>query len=180
MLEVAEEAVMRVLVTFASAAGSTAGIAEWITGALLARGHDVVLRSVEEVTGLADYDAFVIGSAVHDQAWLPAAADFLTENRRALRGKPVWLFSVGSPGALRGPFRRWAMLEEVDILADLLKDVTPVDHRLFTGVITAATFGKFGALLFRALGGRFGDFRDWDEIEKWSASISAALAAQKS
>ncbi|MDX8052197.1 flavodoxin domain-containing protein [Lentzea sp. BCCO 10_0798] len=171
---------MKVLVAFASVAGSTAGIAEWIAGALLARGHDVVLRSVEEITGVTGHDAFVIGSAVHDQAWLPVAADFLTENRRGLRGKPVWLFSVGSPGALRGPLRRWAALEEVDILAELVKDVNPVEHRLFTGVVTAATFGKFGALLFRAVGGRFGDFRDWNAIENWSASIAAALAEQKS
>jgi menaquinone-dependent protoporphyrinogen oxidase len=171
---------MRVLVAFASAAGSTAGIAEWITGALLAHGHDVVLRSVEEVTDVAGYDAFVIGSAVHDQAWLPSAADFLTANRRDLRDKPVWLFSVGMPGAMRGTFRRWAMLEESDILAELLEDVTPVEHRLFTGVVTAETFGKFGALLFRAMGGRFGDFRDWAEIERWSASIADALAELKS
>ncbi|GAB2817889.1 flavodoxin domain-containing protein [Lentzea nigeriaca] len=171
---------MRVLVVYASAAGSTAGIAEWITGALMARGHEVELRSVEEVTGVADYDAFVIGSAVHDKAWLPAAADFLAQNRRTLCGKPVWLFSVGLPGALRGPLRRWAMLEETDILAELLRDVTPVEHRLFTGVITPSTFGKFGALLFRAMGGRFGDFRDWAEMERWSESIADVLAEQKS
>ncbi|MET8764899.1 flavodoxin domain-containing protein [Lentzea sp. NPDC004782] len=170
---------MRVLVAYASAAGSTAGVAEWITGALMARGHEVVLRPVEEVTDVAGYDAFVVGSAVHDQAWLPVAADFLAANRRGLSGKPVWLFSVGSPGALRGPLRRWAMLEENDILAELLMDVTPVEHRLFTGVLTAAAFGKFGALLFRAMGGRFGDFRDWAEMEKWSASIADALAEQK-
>jgi menaquinone-dependent protoporphyrinogen oxidase len=170
---------MRVLVVYASVAGSTAGVAEWITGALMARGHEVVLRSVEEATGVAGHDAFVIGSAVHDHSWLPAAADFLTANRRGLRGKPVWLFSVGAPGALRGPLRGWAMLEEADVLAELLGDVTPVEHRLFTGVITPATFGKVGALLFRAMGGRFGDFRDWAEIERWSASIADALAEQK-
>ncbi len=72
------------------------------------------------------------------------------------------------------------MLEENDILAALLDDVTPVEHRLFTGVVSAAAFGKVGALLFRAMGGRFGDFRDWAEIERWSASISEALAEQKS
>jgi menaquinone-dependent protoporphyrinogen oxidase len=171
---------MRVLVVYASVAGSTAGVAEWIAGAVMARGHEVVLRAVEEVDGVEGYDAFVIGSAVHDQSWLPLAADFLAANRRVLRDKLVWLFSVGSPGALRGPFRRWAMLEEADILAELLKDVTPVEHRLFTGVVTPATFGKFGALLFRAMGGRFGDFRDWVEIEKWSTSIADALAEQKS
>jgi len=66
--------------------------------------------------------------------------------------------------------------DEADVLAELLRDVTPVEHRLFTGVITPSTFGKFGALLFRAMGGRFGDFRDWAEIERWSASIADALA----
>jgi menaquinone-dependent protoporphyrinogen oxidase len=71
------------------------------------------------------------------------------------------------------------MLEENDILAELLRDVTPVEHRLFTGVLTAAAFGSFGALLFRAMGGRFGDFRDWAEIERWSASIADALAEQR-
>jgi hypothetical protein len=69
---------------------------------------------------------------------------------------------------------------EIDILADLLRDVTPLDHRLFTGVITAAMFGRFGALLFRALGGRFGDFRDWDEIEKWSTSSYRSVRAIRS
>lgn len=62
------------------------------------------------------------------------------------------------------------------VLAELFDDVIPVEHRLFTGVVTAATFGKIGALLFRAMGGRFGDFRDWDAIEKWSGSIADALA----
>ena len=171
---------MRILVAYATAAGSTAGVAEWITGALQARGHDVTLRSVDDVVDAEVYDAFVVGSAVHDQAWLPAGADFLTKHRRVLQGKPVWLFSVGSPGALRGPLRRWAMLEETDILAALLDDVTPVEHRLFTGVVTPATFGRAGAVLFRAMGGRFGDFRDWDAIEKWSATIAGVLAEQKS
>ncbi|WP_439657815.1 flavodoxin domain-containing protein [Lentzea sp. HUAS TT2] len=60
---------MKVLVGYATAAGSTAGIADWIAGALRARGHDVVVRSFDEVRGVSAYDAFVLGSAVHDQAW---------------------------------------------------------------------------------------------------------------
>lgn len=167
---------MKVLVVYATAEGSTAGIADWIAGALLARGHDVVVRSVDEVRDVRAYDAFVIGSAVHDRAWLPAGRAFLTEQRRALHGKPVWLFSVGLPGALRGPLRKWAAWGEADVLAGLVDDVDPVEHRLFTGVVTAGAFGWFGALVFRLVGGRFGDFRDWAEIERWSASISDVLA----
>ncbi|MET9226193.1 flavodoxin domain-containing protein [Lentzea sp. NPDC003310] len=171
---------MRVLVVYASAAGSTAGVAERIAGALQARGHEVTLRSVDEAVEVESYEAFVVGSAVHSQAWLPSRTAFLRKQRNGLLGKPVWLFSVGLPGALRGPFRRWAMLEENDVLARLLDFVTPIEHRLFTGVVVAAGFGRLGSLLFRAVGGRFGDFRDWDAIERWGASIADALAEQKS
>lgn len=77
---------------------------------------------------------------------------------------------------MRGPMRKWAGLEEEDILADLLDDVAPIEHRLCTGVVTAEAFGKFGAWVFQAMGGRFGDFRDWPAIESWATDIADALA----
>jgi menaquinone-dependent protoporphyrinogen oxidase len=167
---------MKVFVAYATAAGSTAGVADWIAGALLAHGHEVAVRAVDEVIDIRDYDAFVVGSAVHDQAWLPVGMAFLAKHRRALYGKPVWLFSVGLPGALRGPLGKWAEAKEADVLAALLDHVEPIEHRLFAGVVTPGAFGWFGALVFRVMGGRFGDFRDWAAIEKWTASIADALA----
>ena len=167
---------MRVLVAYATAAGSTAGVAEWVAGALLAHGHEVVVRSVDEAVDTQSYDAFVVGSAVHDQAWLPVGMAFLAKHRKALYGKPVWLFSVGLPGALRGPLRQWAEAKEADVLAVLLDHVDPIEHRLFAGFVTRGAFGWFGALVFRVVGGRFGDYRDWAAIEKWTASIADALA----
>ena len=92
-------------------------MAEWVAGALLAHGHEVVVRSVDEAVDTRSYDAFVVGSAVHDQAWLPVGMAFLAKHRKALYGKPVWLFSVGLPGALRGPLRQWAEAKEADVLA---------------------------------------------------------------
>ena len=167
---------MKVLVAYATAAGSTVGVADWIAGALLTRGHEVAVRSVDEPIDIQSYDAFVVGSAVHDQAWLPVGTAFLATNRKALYGKPVWLFSVGLPGAVRGPLRKWAEVKEADVLAALLDHVEPIEHRLFSGVVTSGAFGWFGALVFRLIGGRFGDFRDWAAIEKWTASIAEALA----
>lgn len=167
---------MRVLVGHASGGGSTASIAEAIAAALHARGHEVVARAMDEVSDAQSYDAYVLGSAVRGQAWLPLGRNFLAAQRKALCGKPVWLFSVGMPGALSGPWRRWASLAEADLLAGLLDHVAPIDHRLFTGVVSAERFGWFGALVFRAVGGRFGDFREWPAIEMWSSSIAEALS----
>ncbi|WP_112273825.1 flavodoxin domain-containing protein [Lentzea terrae] len=167
---------MKVLVAYATAAGSTVGVAQRIAEVLRAHGHVVATSSVDQVTDAENYDAYVVGSAVHDQAWLPSGAAFLSRERRKFVDKPVWLFSVGLPGSLHGPLRKWAGLEEPAILAHLREDVTPVEHRLFSGVVRAEMLGKFGALVFRAVGGRFGDFRDWQAIEQWAATIAGALA----
>ncbi|MFJ8962677.1 flavodoxin domain-containing protein [Lentzea sp. NPDC102401] len=166
---------MKVLVGFATAAGSTEGVAQRIAGIVRENGHEVETHNVDEVTDLHGYEAFIIGSAVHNQAWLPNAAAFLSRENPALSGKPVWLFSIGLPGALRGPMRKWAGLEESDILAGLADDVRPLGHELFTGVVTPQAFGKVGARVFRLMGGRFGDFRDWAAIDAWANQIAEDL-----
>jgi menaquinone-dependent protoporphyrinogen oxidase len=61
----------RVLVSYATAAGSTAGIAERIAGVLRTASRDAVCRPADPDPDLADFDALVLGSAVHDMAWLP-------------------------------------------------------------------------------------------------------------
>jgi menaquinone-dependent protoporphyrinogen oxidase len=166
---------MKVLVGFATAAGSTEGIARRIAGIVRGYGHEVETHNVDEVTDVSGYDAFVLGSAVHDQAWLPDAAAFLTRERQALSGKPVWLFSIGLPGALRWRMRKWAGLEESVILVGLASCVRPQAHRLFTGVVTRDAFGKVGAWKFRLMGGRFGDFRDWAAVDAWANQIAEDL-----
>ncbi|MFS8102183.1 flavodoxin domain-containing protein [Lentzea alba] len=165
---------MKVLVGFATAAGSTESVAQRIAGVVRGFGHETETCNVDEIADVHGYEAFVLGSAVHDQAWLPNASAFLSRERKALAGKPVWLFSVGLPGAYRGPMRKWVALEEADILAEL-DDVRPLGHRLFTGVVTPEAFDKAGVWMFRAAGGRFGDFRDWESIDAWAKEIGEEL-----
>lgn len=169
---------MRALVVYASAHGSTREIAERLGGVLAERGVQVDVRSVESVESvdeLEGYDAFVLGSAVHDQKWLPPARDFVHGHALALAGRPVWLFSVGMPGALRWPLSLFAMAEEPKLLVQFEGVVEPVGHRLFSGVVAADHLPRTGRLLFRAIGGRYGDYRDWPEIEAWAAQIAATM-----
>ena len=67
----------RVLVSYATAVGSTAGIAERIADVLRTAGRDVVCRPADPDLDLAGFDALVMGSAVHDMAWLPSAVTML-------------------------------------------------------------------------------------------------------
>jgi menaquinone-dependent protoporphyrinogen oxidase len=35
--------------------------------------------------------------------------------------------------------------------------------------------GRAGSLIFRLLGGRFGDYRDWTAVDAWTDDIATAL-----
>lgn len=124
-----------VLVGYASEHGSTRTVAERI-GARL--GADV--RSLDEVEDPGAYEAFVLGSAVHGQAWLPEAAAFVRANREMLAGRPVWVFSVGMPGALRGPWKLLAGKEEPQVIGAIQAALGPRGHRLFSGVVSRDHF----------------------------------------
>lgn len=166
---------MRVLVAHASAHGSTREIAEHIGAGLVARGLDVDVSAADAVESTGRYDAFVIGSAVHDQQWLAAARDLVERHGGEPADRPLWLFSVGMPGALRWPLSRLAYAEESKLLRQFDRSLKPVEHRLFSGVIAPGQLSMSGRLAFRAMCGRYGDYRDWSEIELWAAGIADRL-----
>ncbi|MBN1097068.1 hypothetical protein JKP76_14065 [Blastococcus sp. TML/C7B] len=97
----------QVLVAFATASGSTREIAERIGGRLRAVA-DVAMLPAGPGVELDRFDAFVIGSAVHDMAWLPPARGLAQRLAPVVRGRPVWFFSVaGIDPRGRRPGRGW-------------------------------------------------------------------------
>jgi menaquinone-dependent protoporphyrinogen oxidase len=166
---------VRILVTYASPHGSTRGIAERIAGRLLERGLRAECLPVRLVRTVADYDAVIVGSALHGRAWLPEAADFLWAHADALRSKPVWLFSVGIPGALPIPLRRLAIREGPGAVAPFLDIIRPRETRLFSGVLGKETFRPISRGILRLMGAHYGDFRDWVRIDSWTDGISQSV-----
>jgi menaquinone-dependent protoporphyrinogen oxidase len=166
---------VRVLVTCASPHGSTRGIAERVARRLRDSGLSVDCLPVEEAPAPEGYDAVVVGSALHNRAWMPEAAGFLTTYAAELAGKPVWLFSVGMPGALARPLRRPAMREGPQAVAPFVSLVRPRGTRLFSGVASRQQFPPVSRVILRLMGGHFGDFRDWADIDAWAAGIAADL-----
>lgn len=168
---------MRVLVGYASAHGSTREIAEHIAHRLAEGGLRAEARSLDEVESADAYDAFVLGSAVHNAAWLPAAVTFATGNRALLAEHPLWLFSVGSKDSLRGPLgrRMAANYPTPKGIAELQDALHPRDHRILTGVIRRSPHPGLSRLRVWVLGARYGDFRDWPAIDAWTETIATAL-----
>jgi menaquinone-dependent protoporphyrinogen oxidase len=160
----------RVLVGYATANGSTAEIAERIAARLRRPGCAVDCRPVGPAITPASYDAIVLGSAVHDMAWLAPALDFL---RRVDATWPTWFFSVGGV-APRGPVtRRLTDLEITRVEQGFPPAFRGGDHRLFAGVVRTAGLPLWGRVFWRLIGGRDGDHRDWAAIDRWAAGIAA-------
>ncbi|MEU5715863.1 flavodoxin domain-containing protein [Streptomyces sp. NPDC020403] len=167
---------VRVLVAFAGVHGSTRSIAEHIAGRLEERGRvrtDVL--PVEAVGDPGAYDMFVVGSAVHDMAWLPEARTFVLREAELLERRDLWLFSVGMPGALRGPWKALISQESDHVVGDLIERLRPRDHRLFSGVIAPEHLSTTGRMRLRAMGLRYGDYRDWPSVDAWAEEIGRVV-----
>jgi menaquinone-dependent protoporphyrinogen oxidase len=163
----------RILVTYATAAGSTSGVAERIAGTLQAAGADVACRPAGPDADLRSFGAFVVGSAVHNMAWLQPALDLLV--RVDETGRPVWCFSVGGIQP-RGRVTRAMTDRELQRIAQSFpRSLALRDHRMFGGIIDMRHTPLWGRLFFRATGGRPGDHRDWASIQAWGERIAADL-----
>jgi menaquinone-dependent protoporphyrinogen oxidase len=172
-----------VLVGYASAYGSTKGIAKEIGDRLTQAGLQVEVRPIDEIEEVDTYDAVVLGSAIHNRAWLPQAAVFVPTHSADLASRPVWLFSVSSVGdtsSFFGPrvarcMRR--MRKEPKEIAGFRRAIRPRGHRNFAGAIERAHWNLAGNLFLKALRGSYGDHRDWGDVDTWVDEIGRQLRA---
>ena len=174
---------MRVLVAYASRHGATQGIAERIAATLSAAGLDVDVSAMRDVREPEGYDAFILGSAVYMFRWLKDFTRFVHPHEKLLATRPLWLFSSGPLGT-----------DKVDKQG---RDVLEVSRAKDTGQVLERTKARGHAMFFGAysrgkpvgLAEQFvarmpaardampkGDFRDWETIEAWAASIAQELA----
>ncbi len=177
---------MRILVAYASRHGATRGIAERIARTLERPGLDVTLRATDAVDAVADYDAYIIGSAAYMSHWLKESATLVRRNRAVLAGRPVWLFSSGPIGTEMVDAKGRDVVEasKPEEFAELGEAIHPRDERVFFGAYDpdAEPIG-----FMERLGARFtrtpairkaipaGDFRDWPAIEAWAVGIAREL-----
>jgi len=172
---------MKVLVAFATAHGSTQGIANRLVDGLRSHGLDVRVAELADLDSLTGYDAAVMGSAVHSGKWLPEASRLVARHGHELGETPVWLFSVSSIGDSSSFFPGWVasllrkMRAENKEIAGFRKGLRVRGHRNFAGAIEKGDWGRGGDLFFRLSGGRFGDYRDWADVDAWADSIVLEL-----
>jgi menaquinone-dependent protoporphyrinogen oxidase len=168
----------KILVTYASRLGSTAGVAEAIGKTLHDNGAEVEVRRMEEVTDLTPYRAVVAGSAIRGKQWLPEAVQFMQAHQAELKQKPFAAFLVCMTLAMKsGEKYRPHVASFLDPVRAVAR---PVSEGLFAGALDIGKIPSFSdRLKFRlsVLFGvwREGDHRDWSAIRDWAASLGPLL-----
>jgi menaquinone-dependent protoporphyrinogen oxidase len=167
----------KILITYTSRTGSTAGVAEAISQTLAENGAEVDVRPMEQVTDISPYHAIVAGSAIQGKQWLPEALQFLQTHQAILGQKPFAAFLVCMTLAIgNGKYREQVsdFMQPVRIL------VKPVSEGLFAGVLNISKVPSLRERLMFRLSVIFGvwsegDHRDWDAIRAWAESIHPLL-----
>ena len=147
----------KILVAYATRAGSTAEVAQAMAEALRARsvGETVDVVPVKEVADLSPYRAVIVGSAVRYGKWLPEAVDFVAMHQAALAKVPTAFFLVSGFLKTDTPEMRAKVSAFLDPVRKIMRS------------------GKEG--LFAGKTAK-GDWRNWDEIRAWA--VQALLPSE--
>ena len=167
----------KILVAYASRAGSTAGVAEAIGVTLAESGAQVEVRPMNDVKDLAPYRAVVAGSAIHGGRWLPEAMQFMQTHQAALAQKPFAAFLVCMTLAMSNDKYREHVADWLEPVRALVR---PVSEGLFAGALDISKVPSFRDRLMFRLSVVFGvwsegDHRDWNAIRAWAESIRPLL-----
>ncbi|HUH67434.1 MAG TPA: flavodoxin domain-containing protein [Mycobacterium sp.] len=164
---------MRVLVSFGSRRGGTAGLAAMIGSALTEAGCDAVVRSAKDVGEVGGVDAVIVAGALYANRWHRDARRFVRRNASALRELPVWLVSSGPLDA---------SAEERDIpptrqVAKLARLVGARGHMTFGGRLEPTAKGFPASAMAKKTAG---DWRSPAHVHRWVNTVVGELHRPKS
>jgi menaquinone-dependent protoporphyrinogen oxidase len=160
----------RILVTYATRAGSTVDVAAAIGEKLAARGFSVDIKPVKEKPAISGYQAVLVGSAIRMGSWLPEAVDFVKTNAAALQQVPLAYFTVHANNRDDSEASRTARLA---YLKDVRSLVQSKAEGFFAGKIDPATLSLLDQMILKMVKSEVGDFRDFTKIRAWAQTVLA-------
>lgn len=164
-----------ILVNYASKYGATKEIARTIGDVLRQAGLQVEFNPVNGIRDLTPYTAVILGSAVYVGKWQRAAVDFLRMYEKDLAERPVWLFSSGPTGE-GDPLELMRGVRLPAALQPVIDCIQPRDITVFHGHINPDKINFIEKWAIKSFVKKpFGDFRDWNAITAWAASIAKTL-----
>lgn len=156
----------KILVTYATAAGSTAEVAQAI-GKTISGGNGAVdVLRVKEVKDLSPYRAVVVGTGIRNGRVYRATLNFLKQHQAALSQVPVAYFIVCMSVRDETEEGRFLLTFFENQMRSKAPQVQPVNVGFFAGKVDPETLPLPSRLIVKALKSEEGDFRDWDAIRE--------------
>jgi menaquinone-dependent protoporphyrinogen oxidase len=190
-----------ILIAFATKSGSTAEVAGAIGKELSQDGVQADVRPISAVRDISPYDAVIVGGPMI-MGWHREAVQFLERNQAALSQVPVACFltalsltetqarfnsiPVYKDPSLAKPPQNAAKLsfkEKYATVASYLQPVLdkapqikPVSAAFFAGKLDCSKLDFLSRLFVQVIiGAQPGDYRNWDAIRVWAASLRPTL-----
>jgi menaquinone-dependent protoporphyrinogen oxidase len=192
----------KLLVAYATMAGSTAEVAQAVGEVLAASGLQVEVSPIDALGDLQGYDAVVVGAPMI-MGWHRSALRFLRRNRDALKRVPLAIFVTAisltetgessvdgvaltvDPRLFKSPrtSEGLGLRERYATLANYCRPILraarparPVSIGVFAGRLEYGRL-KWWAVVFAMVivQAAAGDRRNWEAIRGWAASLPAAF-----
>jgi len=162
----------KILVAYASVSGSTGEVAEAIGAELGQEDISVEVRRANDLTGIDQYSAVVLGSSIRGGRWLPEALQFLERYSNAMSRVPVAYFTTCLIVVQNTAESRKAALAYMEPIRIMAPEIEPVGLGLFAG-----SFDPSRLALTMVRDDLFpqGDYRDWEAIKAWAREIRPEL-----
>ncbi len=155
----------KVLVIYASEAGSTEEVAIFIKDLILEADYEVDLCKVDAVKDITEYDVIMIGSPIYVGKWKKEATNFVENNAEQLQSKKVFYFLT----CMNLTSTDQEKLDQVPQFLTYERGlVEPISEGRFAGVINPKKLSFFKRMMIKLVKAPEGDFRDWEEIANWT------------
>lgn len=162
----------RILVTYASKAGSTGEVADFIGQTLCANETTVDALPISDGVELSRFDAVIVGSAIRMGRWLGEAVKFVETNQAALSQVPTAYFTVCLTMKDDTEENRHEVATYMEPVCEILE---PVDIGMFAGKVDYSKLSFLERLLAKAMKVQEADHRDWDAIRGWTEGVRPML-----
>ncbi|MBN1465969.1 flavodoxin domain-containing protein [candidate division KSB1 bacterium] len=173
---------MKVLVTYSSGYGTTKEVAEKIAGILdQTHGLVVTVKSIDDVSGIQEFDGIIIGSSVRADRPLANVRDFFARYSSELAQKQLAIFAVclaanSSEGCDR------VKKEYIAQITAKYPRLKPICTQAFGGKIDFDQLNPVMQQLMKSVLKKIGiategsvDMRNWDLIEAWAVELREKL-----
>ncbi|MCP1714980.1 menaquinone-dependent protoporphyrinogen oxidase [Methanocalculus alkaliphilus] len=161
---------MRVLIAYATHAGSTAEIATFIASELKNHGISAEVKEIREVIDPGEYDRLIIGGPIY-VGRMKEVEEFCKQHQATIKGRLIGAFTVGM--AFTGDEVKQA--EARQVLDTAIAPFSPGRLGYFAGKTDPSRLSFFERTALKVVKAPIGDFRDWNAIRTWITGVADDL-----